>query len=142
MQRLDSKGSVKKCFEASDDQLNEYFSILEEETDFRFLEERHFLHAHRTGSTLPSKAADELRRSFRDMYKTVVIPGVSGCGKSHAIYLNVLHRTCLYFTPNSWLMKNFNMECHSIRLKYVLTIGLLEDGEDAVKMGPGSWFNL
>ena len=79
------------------------------------------MHAHRLGKTLSSKAADELREARRNVYNTAVLVGVSGCGKSHAIYLNALQKTCIYLTPNSWILLDFYSECIRIRPSFDFT---------------------
>eukprot|EP00475_Leptophrys_vorax_P029993 TRINITY_DN4452_c0_g1_i9.p1 TRINITY_DN4452_c0_g1~~TRINITY_DN4452_c0_g1_i9.p1 ORF type:complete len:726 (+),score=141.55 TRINITY_DN4452_c0_g1_i9:687-2864(+) len=138
----DSFPQVKKCFEASDGQLQECLIVLDEKSGLKeylkyfdeekFFAEHHFLHAHRVGKFLPSKAAHELRELHLALYNTVVLVGVSGCGKSHAIYLNALEKMCIYLTPNSWVLRDFCKQCQRIRLAYdfkseVVYRGAIED---------------
>jgi len=81
----------------------------------KFFEGCRFLHAHRIGRTLPSTVATQLREEYLPIYKSIVLVGVSGCGKSHAIYLNALDRICIYLTPNSWILRHFYEQCERIR---------------------------
>ena len=125
------KSRTRKSFEASEEQLKECFHVLEEDAGLKeivksfdeekFFKECPFLHAHRLGKALPSKAADALRGARRSVYQTAVLLGVSGCGKSHAIYLNALEKTCIYLTPNSWILRDFYDECTSVRPSFDFT---------------------
>jgi DNA replication protein DnaC len=94
--------------------LKEYLKTFDEE---KYFKKHPFLHAHRLGKNLQSKAADELCELFGSC-DTVVLVGVSGCGKSHAIYLNALRKTCIYLTPHSWILRDFYLECKRVRLAY------------------------
>jgi hypothetical protein len=126
MKRVPTSGTIKKL-EDSNLQLRECFQILEENNGLKeylntfdeekYLNKHPFLHSHRLGKNLRSKAADELRELFCSC-DTVVLVGVSGCGKSHAIYLNALRNICIYLTPRSWILRDFYLQCKRIRLAY------------------------
>ena len=121
------KEAAKPYFQASEEQLEECYAELDGSDlkdwvemldDKRFIEDHHTLHTHRIGRGLHSQASVELRDLYFGGYPTTMLIGVSGCGKSHAIYLNALTRPCIYLTPNSWILREFYRNCEEIRHKY------------------------
>jgi hypothetical protein len=80
---MDKNMQLRECFQVLEENkgLKEYLEKFDEE---KYFNTHPFLHAHRLGKNLQSKAADELCELFGSR-NTVVLVGVSGCGKSHAI---------------------------------------------------------
>lgn len=81
-----------------------------------------FLYVHKLVVYMHSSAADQLSLFIRNSEEhAVILLGVSGCGKSHAIYKNAMKKLCLYFTPSDRVTtsvviqaqkesKNYNLE--------------------------------
>jgi hypothetical protein len=106
---------VKGIFSFSQkSQIHECFRILDQ-TDLKqnfdeeeLVQKNINLLEHRLAKEFDSSAANELNTflNSKDEYTAILI-GVSGCGKTHAIYKNALEKKCIYFTPGNRIMAMF-----------------------------------